>query len=611
MTTVLLVMVLVLGALLTSAGTSLFGLRVAQQAEGRAGARALAEAALDLAIARLIASRRPPEVDWREDTTWNDGQRELRLTLQAYPGGEALLTLDPERARRLGIPWSLNLLGLPDGRQGWNGTVVAANTAHLVAEGRYSGHVVRQEALLHLPPFPYVIASTLPVEGIGMEVFGVDDPTALDQGFAVPASLRRPGHLASNATDPQPGRAALFLRGGSHVQGDAQARGQVDVASDAVVQGERRPQAEAVPLPTLQLSDFDPIDRPGVVAWTSAGLSGGSPLTGFHRAEVGQGVFTVQDGLRLESGVLFVDGDLQVQGGLSGHGAVIATGKVHVVGQGARLDGANGMAILAGDEVVIQGSSQQRQEFRGLLYTEGALQTRHVNLAGSVVVNKASGSGQVRIEDSTLIQSPEMAQVTIPVPQSVLPPGDLLPTGVTFHANLGGTGAYGFPGNPDDYYTANMNLPEPDYQNPPPGFVITQRPEDDPTRPYFQIAAPTVRPADLIALGSVRANRFVDGEFQRVGADATSRAEAEALLASIDPSIAIAAYLDAAEEDTWQRAIPEYVEMYNTNARLLAEAQPAPPGTPGAVLVPSTVRLDLSRFLNGADAIRILSWREL
>ena len=49
---------------------------------------------------------------------------------------------------------------------------------------------------------------------------------------------------------------------------------------------------------------------------------------------------------------------------------------------------------------------------------------------------------------------------------------------------------------------------------------------------------------------------------------------------------------------------------FNTNAALLANAQPVPAGTPGSITIPSFVKLDFSQFYNISDRIRIKSWRE-
>jgi hypothetical protein len=192
-------------------------------------------------------------------------------------------------------------------------------------------------------------------------------------------------------------------------------------------------------------------------------------------------------------------------------------------------------------------------------------------------------------------------------------PAGLLNEPVTYHANLDGVNGYGFPGDSEHYLTANMNSPNPDYNNPPPFFVITQRPTDNPDQPYFQIAMPESRPADVVTLGSIRINEFIDGEFTVVGPDHTSRAAAREALLAADwgGAMQVDAFLDDAEDYHWNTALPAFVEMFNNNARLLAEAPPAAPGTPGSITIPSFVRLDFSRFYNLADRIRILSWREV
>lgn len=600
----LLVLVLVLGMLVVSAGTSMFAIRLANQESGQDGAASLAEVAARIAVARLLKDQ-----SLGPGSALDGSAPEIRVLLPSLPEGEGLVTLNPARAVALGIPVSTNNLLSSDAVAGWNGTV-GGETASIVAVGRYLGRESRLEVILHVPKFPYVVASTVPIAGDGMTVFGVTDPTALLAGFAVDDALKEPGHVATN----DPGTPSLTLSGPTEIFGDARSRGTVSIVAPARVEGERQDQADLVPLPSIDIpADFDPALRPGAtVNPLPPDVSAGAPLSGFHKAPGG---LAVSGPLAMDGAVIYVVGDVTVDGGLSGNGALVATGDITISGGGgASFTGANGAAVVAGGSLSITGASASaRQDFRGLLYTAGNLTTQHVNIAGSVAVNNTSGSGVASVVNSTLVECEALGQVSIPVMLTVQAPPGMVNGPATYHANLGGVGGYGFPGDSDDYLTANMNSPNPDYNNPPPFFEIIQTPTDDPNEPYYQIAMPASRPADVITLGSIRINRFVDGDFTILGPDHTSRASARAALLAADwgGAMQVDQYLDDCESYHWDVGLPGFVEMFNTNAKLLAEAPPAQPGSPGSITVPSFVKLDFSQFYNLAQRIRILSWREV
>jgi hypothetical protein len=608
-TSALLILLLVLGMLVVSAGTSLFQIRLSNQEAGQDGALALADAAARVLVARIISAQRtsPPTITPNPSTDLDTPNQEIRLTLPTYPGGEGLVTLNPARATALGIPLSVNNIGrdATSPLAGWNGTLVAPQTAHIVSEGRYQGRSTRVEIVLHLPKFPYAVASNVEVTGVGMQVFGVADPSLFDTyGFNIPENLKDPGNVATNATG-----VSMILGAGTDVRGEAQSRGSVELqGTPAPTVGSIRNQADAAPIPTIDLSDYDPELRPGTTfeLLPPGGMPGGT-LAGYHKTT---GNYTINGPLNLNSGVVYVDGDVTISGGISGSGALIATGTVHVSGGGATMT-ASEAAIVAGGDLTISGvgaGAGNRQGFRGLLYTEGSLSTSNVDVAGAVAVNNTSGVGSTTVTDSQIIQSQEASVIGIPVGTTVLPSSPIDETLGTIHANLGGGGAWGFPGTPTDYYTANLQLPMFDYDSPPPGFEIIQ------TEPYIQIAPPASRPADLWASFSLvmRAEHFIDPDFVRPHlGDYADRASAEAALLGIDGGIDAVGYLDDAEDRIWNETVPEFADKFNANVAALAGAPVVAPGTPGAYTVPRPVELDLSRFYNTADQIKILSWRSL
>lgn len=623
LSTTLLLFILVVGVMVVSTATTLFQLNLRHEDDARDGARRLAESAARLMMARLLA-----------DPTLNAATcPTVEITLPSYAGSEGMAALDASAAARLEIPLSVNNLTGSGSLPGWGDTVVAAETANIVGVGRYRGHEQRIEAILHRPRFPYVVSSSVPIRASGLHVFGVSDPSVLQMGFAsVPPELKVPGHVVTNASD-RTGPSLQLLGSTTLIEGDAQSRGTLEIGSGAVVTGELRPRADLAPLPRIDVLNLDTARRPGVSVLDSGSL-GATTLSGFNRRA---GSLAISGGLTLDGAVLYVDGPVSIQGGLNGTGAVIANGRVRIQGGGA-LSGLTGTAVIAKDDISLEGSSQQRAEFRGLMYTEGSLACRHVNVAGSVVVNSQRSDGRVDLESAALAENAEAGVVTVPVVTNVPgPPGGLTPFPPTLHANLIADGdRYGFGVGPvmqtvrgtsdtaPVLFTANMNGPAEDFTTPPAGYPVTHPPTS--AEPWYEIGVPNPMPADPISLGSIRVNNpDPGGECDDVGTsgdgwqrafrgDFTDRESARAALVQVaeawgssDADAATDRFLDDAARymvDT----TPEIVRIWNQNSRSLAQRGGGPGGGTRTV---TNWQLDLNQFFNVADRIRLLSWRQL
>ncbi|MBI3925222.1 MAG: hypothetical protein HY319_06750 [Armatimonadetes bacterium] len=624
--TVLMVLILVFGVLVVSIAANLFQLSLRHQDDAREGARRLAESAVRVLIARLL----------QDPTLTPAACPSIELTLESYPGARGAAALDPNEASRLSVPLSVNNLTGSGNRPGWGDTVVKAESANVVGVGRYRGREQKIEAILHIPRFPYVVASSVPIRADRLHVFGVNEPSALSSGFgAVPPELKEPGHIATNAPD-QTGPSLQLMGDTTIIEGDAQSRGSVEVGPGAVVMGELRPLAELAPLPQIDVRSLDTATRPGVSTLTGGAL-GATTLSGFNRRA---GNLSIDGGLALNGGVLFVDGTVSIRGGLSGTGAVIATGPVRVEGGGS-LSGLNGTAVIASGAIELQGSSSQQADFRGLLYTEGDLNCRYTNVAGSVVVNNPNPAGGVDLERSTLVESPALGLVTVPVVTTVPgPAGGLTPFPPTLHANLITSGdPYGFgvgavtqtlSGTTQTapvLFTANMNGPREDYSAPPAGFPVTHPPTA--AEPWYEIGVPNPMPADPVNLGSIRVNNpDPAGECDSIDSngvgwqnafrgDFTDRDSARAALIQVAQdwgSSNATAATDQFLSDAAQWMIdeaPEIVRIWNENSRLLAQSTGSSAGTGPGIRTVLIWQLDLSQFYNLSDRIRLLSWREL
>lgn len=631
----LMMTVLTFGLLMVAAGASIFQFNMSNQDGTQDGARRLAEAAVQTTIARLI---KKPDVD---ATTLPS----LQMQLESYPGGQALLAFDSAQANSWQIPLSVNNLqragNLPatTSLPGWGSTVVQPETANLVGVGRYRGQECRVEAVLYLPKCPYVVASSVPIlaQG-GLQVFGINDPSALANGFQnIPASAIEPGHIVTNADDNL--TEALRIYGpGTRIEGDAQSHGRLDV-SGATVIGEQRPHAELVPMPQIDIPGLNTTNKTGnsVLTTNNNAPLGPTTLTGYNSHE---GDLEINGGLTLTGGVLWVNGSLKVQGGLNGKGAVIANGTIQLDGGGAMTG--DGAALVAQGPIQLNGTVGQRTEFRGLIYTEGNLSCRYANISGAVVVNNPDPAGAAYMEQVSMAESQQLASINVPIVVRV--PGSPGVPGMqgfppTLHANLptggdpygygvgavtqylGGTGA-------PTLFTANMNGPREDYTVPPAGYPVTHQPT--PAEPWYEIGVPNPFPSDPVTLGSIRINNpdpngslsSIDNDgygWQSAYEQYTDRASARSALIRIaqawgsgNAQAATDAFLDAADQKTISEA-PQFVQIWNYNSKLLGQSNinnPGQPPTPGSILF-TNFSMDLSQFFKVSDRIRVLSWREI
>ena len=619
------------GLLTLSSGTWIFQMSLSGKRVATEGARRLAEAACQAAVARLIKA---------PDTTL----AKLQSPLDSYPQGEALLAMDATEAAALQIPVSVNNLKSMGSKPGWGGTVVQPQTANLVGVGRYRGSEVKVEVVLHVPAYPYVIGSSVPLKALdGLKVFGIRNPSALAAGFAnIPPDEIEPGHIVTNAPDPSPGNPALELLGsGTRIQGDAQSRGDVKVGAGATVTGELRPMADLAPLPAIDVTSLDTAGRPGLNTLSASSLSNPS-LSGFNRRN---GDLSVTGGLDLQGGILYIDGTLTVNGGIKGTGAILATGGVRVDGGGV-LTGNNAAAIIAKGPVTLQGVPGVQAEYRGMVYTEGNLDCRHANIAGAVVVNNPSPTGSAVLEQVTMAQSSQLANISIPVVTTI--PGTPGTGGpgtwpVTEHMNVNGGDRFGVGLTPvmttdpatgasvPMVLTANMNGPNPNagYSSPPPGFPVTH--PATAAEPWIEIGMPSPMPADPITLGSIRINNLdpsapadsVDTNYNMAYqnayeeytdfASASAALKAAAIRWGASNPDNVDAFLNWAANDYATVKLPQIIAAWNANSRYNGQNPSGGGGGGGTSTQRITTMwtLDLSQFSNLSERIRVQSWREI
>lgn len=381
--TVLLISVVALTLLFTIAASALSHLRLTSHADNAQKAQNLAEAAVQTAIASL-------RQDLRFGITSGllpDMPASLVKVETAY--GQGRLSFHPGKAAELGLPLSCNNVASDTPKEGWKGRLVPSEAVQLIGVGLVGGVTRTVEMVLHVPRFPYVISSSGSFVCDGPLRLGVVpahlDPTKLSGEELLP------GHLVSNSRDPR----AVQISGETVVSGDVEAVGGITMSAPAVVQGSVKPHSQEASLAKLRVGDYDPLGKyAGVESFLGSHQS--ETLAGYNR---GTGDVVVSGDLNLEAGVLYVDGQLRVSGGVKGRGALIATGGI-VLGGASTLESDHQVALLSQGDIELRGSGS----FRGLIYTEGNLTSQGVKLLGSLITNSSSEQGgKVALRESGLL----------------------------------------------------------------------------------------------------------------------------------------------------------------------------------------------------------------
>jgi len=317
-----------------------------------------------------------------------------------WMGDEAILTFSAKEAEKRGIPVSTNNLGQDVPAVGPN-YEVPSDTVQLFGVGTCRGTKVTMEVMLHCPPFPFVISSSGTFKSTGSLLVGRLNP---DRGLtALEPDDLLPGHIAANGDVEK----SISLGANAVVTGDLQTTGGVDLEKGSQIRGEIRTEAAPVRIPPLNLADYKPQEaRSETIA--AANLNKPT-LDGYF---LRSGDLEITDGLNLDEGVIYVDGNLKVHGGIRGRGALIVTGTTTVDG-GVELSTDNRVALLSGGSVDIKGSGKN-SSFRGLVYTGGDFSASDVSVVGTFVGNKSGDGSQLVLKDARMIQEPGAVQVGLP-----------------------------------------------------------------------------------------------------------------------------------------------------------------------------------------------------
>ena len=393
--------VLVMAALifmlaLAVSGASFFHLNLSSRASQEATAQNLAESAVSKVIERVLKR----ESDTGELDYGEDNQATVEVTHASAPADAfGLATFQPnyQGPRPLSPLPCLNNLRSDSSVSASNGNLIPREALYLVGYGVCGNVTRRVEAVVYLPRFPYSVACQGPFRGSELLIAGVEKGKRVIAGQSVAPEDLKAGHLASNSTL---GDQAVALTGDNRVKGNVQSVSGASLGPNTIVEGSVILGAREVQLPTLDLESYRPtLDDPSL----QRGLTSLERNLHLNETAYFQGSqMTVLDGLTLDGGVLFVDGDLSVHGGVHGKGALIVTGEVRVNGSGSVATD-NVVALLVGGDVRLRGSGQEPKDsvFEGLLYSEGHIDASNLTLVGTLI---SRGDAPSQFRNSIVLQ---------------------------------------------------------------------------------------------------------------------------------------------------------------------------------------------------------------
>jgi len=361
-------------------------------------------------------------------TTYNDEPLRLKSTgygnsavgLLTFNSSKASSVENPITKDKESIPWSFNNLECDASKDGC-GRTVPRFAVHLIGTGISNGVVRRVEAVIHVPPFPYAIASSGKFEsGSGLFVAAVKEPKdAMNGASAIPPDKLVPSHLGANSRDDK----AVKLGKGTKITGDVHSSGGVELDPDggAQIQGKTICHADPIKLPKIDVTSYDPeVQKMEGIQQLPASMDA-QKLEGVSKRK---GNLTVNGDLTLDGSIVYVEGDLTIHGGVKGKGGLFVTGKT-TIERGASLDSSNTAVLISKGDVNLNGKGKDSSAFQGLLYTEGNFKAEQITLLGSFLSNGSgegattqvgsTSNGDISMNNVNLIHVPEYTKINIPV----------------------------------------------------------------------------------------------------------------------------------------------------------------------------------------------------
>lgn len=307
-------------------------------------------------------------------------------TLQLFfQDSEAHLTFNSEIAESLDIPRSTsNRYGL-EPATGPTGEIIPPHTVQAFCLGSSGDREVLFEVVLSAPEFPYVIASSGPIESSGALVVGSAESALEAEEDTLLATA-----IVSNGDVTIGGQAELY--------GDLTAAGRITLAESVTLRGETRPQSAALVMEDLDIAELRPEETVPLDTTFAPELTGSVHHNGPN--------LTISGGLTLDDAVLYVNGDARIIGGVRGKGAIVVNGSLTIEGSSS-LAAEDQLALVVQNDLTITGTSRDSSFFQGLIYTEGDFYSEDVTLMGAFVANRHASptepGSRIKLRNTTLV----------------------------------------------------------------------------------------------------------------------------------------------------------------------------------------------------------------
>lgn len=406
MSTLLLITIVMLVAA-TMAGVFTMNMNITQRVSN--GSIALAEAEAGIAEVMYQISQEANVTDRNGENPkieWGLNNETIKRTITKEMSPEEafhVVTFDPGSE----FPHSTNNTTLTNDT-GSLGRTVPDGMLHIVSTGYCKGQYRTVECVIEKPPFPFGLAASGKIHSRDpLRVVGVSSIAQLQAG-----QNDRPGHVLCNSV------AGITIEQVSpprstEISGFVKSSGPVDIAQPAIVRGGVRTNTDKTELTDIDIESFRNQGLPGVVTLLEDTYSVPQEMDIMYYYSGPQ--LTYNGSVNLKQAMLYCDGDLVLNGPLTGEGIIVVNGNAFF-NAGTNLAGSNKLAVLASGNVSIHGSNNF---FTGLVYTEGNLDARHITIVGNTIVNSAESSkGIVELENVTFVSNEETADMTITVTSS-------------------------------------------------------------------------------------------------------------------------------------------------------------------------------------------------
>lgn len=376
---VLLVLSLSLVVVFSLASFSIIQLRTSTGTEESDHARNLAESAIYMGIDKLC-------------TQANYGLAKEHLDAPAadYPRiSQGVLTFDPDQASALKMGTSFNNLGSKQNGISPDGRTVPGETALLVGMGKSGNARIEVECMYYRPSFPTGLHTGGTLTATGLQMAGLMPGVEFlgNLGSHPPQDLR-PVDLHSNAS--------LNLGAGSEVSGDVSAVDQITLTNDAKVRGEVRPFVAPQLLPSLNLAQIRQSLIDDGIAPIPVGGSVGSISVNWYSESTTD--LVINGDLNLDGGLLYVHGNVDVTGKVTGRGALVSRRNI-TIHQGSNLDMRTVTVLAADGDITLEGQAASKY-FHGLCYSGGSLTASDMTVVGSLVCH-----GSTQLDNVDLVQT--------------------------------------------------------------------------------------------------------------------------------------------------------------------------------------------------------------